>query len=151
MPGGLQINRQAVTRVAPLDLGTNIVGTLEGLRESVVGVAAGIDSLGMRSEIALANETLRLGEEIISLRAGVHGLRMQVSEEGCLHLRIEGELGFFILQIHAIMMERNAQVTGSEGTGPMSSWMATGFGVNAPPPAPPRMYTYGGPPNITKL
>jgi hypothetical protein len=65
--------------VAPLDLGTNLVGTLEGLRESVVGVAGGVDSLGRRSEIALANETLRLGEEVISLRAGVHGLRMQVS------------------------------------------------------------------------
>lgn len=78
-PGGLQIHPQAVARVAPLDLGTNLVGSLEGLRESVVGVAAGLDSLGRRSEIALANETLRLGEEVISLRAGVHGLRMQVS------------------------------------------------------------------------
>lgn len=82
VPGGLQINPQAVTRVAPLDLGTNLVGTLEGLRESVVGVAAGIDSLGRRSEIALANETLRLGEEVISLRAAVHGLRMQVRPRG---------------------------------------------------------------------
>lgn len=78
-PGGLQISPQAVTRVAPLDLGTNLVGTLEGLRESVVGVAAGIDSLGRRSEIALANESLRLGEEVVSMRAAVHGLRMQVS------------------------------------------------------------------------
>ncbi len=75
VPGGLQ----TVTRVAPLDLGTNLLGTLEGLRESVVVVAADLDSLGRRSEIALANETLRLGEEVISLRAGVHRLRMQVS------------------------------------------------------------------------
>jgi hypothetical protein len=81
-PGGLQINPGAVTRVAPLDLGTNLIGTLEGLRESVVGVAAGIDSLGRRSEIALANESLRLGEEVVSMRAAVHGLRMQV----CLRL-----------------------------------------------------------------
>lgn len=77
-PGGLQINPGAVTRVAPLDLGTTLIGTLEGLRESVVGVAAGIDSLGRRSEIALANESLRLGEEVVSMRGAVHGLRMQV-------------------------------------------------------------------------
>lgn len=82
-PGGLRINPGAVTRVAPLDLGTNLVGTLEGLRESVVGVAAGIDSLGRRSEIALANESLRLGEEVVSMRAAVHGLRMQVCARLC--------------------------------------------------------------------
>ncbi|KXN91008.1 Ligand of Numb protein X 2 [Leucoagaricus sp. SymC.cos] len=131
MPGGLQMNPQAVTRVAPLDLGTNLVGTLEGLRESVIGVAAGVDSLGRRSEIALANETLRLGEEVISLRAGVHGLRMQ---------------------IHAMMMERNTQVTGARGeesTGPGGSWMAGG-GLGLANGPPPRMYAYG-PPNITKL
>jgi len=69
----------AQIHVAPLDLETSLVGALEGLRESVVGVAAGIDLLGRRSEIALAQETLRLSEEVISLRAGVHGLRMQVS------------------------------------------------------------------------
>lgn len=66
--------------MAPLDLETNLVGALEGLRESVVGVAAGMDLLGRRIEIALAQETLKLGEEVISLRAGVHGLRMQVSK-----------------------------------------------------------------------
>ena len=66
--------------VAPLDVETSLVGALEGLRESVVGVAAGMDLLGRRSEIALAQETLRLSEEVISLRAGVHGLRMQVSK-----------------------------------------------------------------------
>jgi len=69
----------AQIHVAPLDVETSLVGALEGLRESVVGVAAGIDLLGRRSEIALAQETLRLSEEVISLRAGVHGLRMQVS------------------------------------------------------------------------
>jgi len=70
----------AQNHVAPLDLETNLVGALEGLRESVVGVAAGMDLLGRRIEIALAQETLKLGEEVISLRAGVHGLRMQVSK-----------------------------------------------------------------------
>lgn len=73
--------------VAPLDLGTTLEGTLVGLRESMVGLAAGVDSAGRRSEIALANETLRLGEEMMSVRAQMHGLRMQV---------------------HGMMMDRNA-------------------------------------------
>ncbi|KAF7783030.1 hypothetical protein Agabi119p4_2406 [Agaricus bisporus var. burnettii] len=131
-PGGLQINPGAVTRVAPLDLGTTLTGTLEGLRESVVGVAAGIDSLGRRSEIALANESLRLGEEVVSMRGAVHGLRMQ---------------------IHAMMMERNAQITGrEEGMGVGSSWMGGGMNFGVQNASGPRMYSYGGPPpNITKL
>jgi len=79
-PLGMGLNgATAQIHVAPLDVETSLVGALEGLRESVVGVAAGIDLLGRRSEIALAQETLRLSEEVISLRAGVHGLRMQVS------------------------------------------------------------------------
>jgi len=73
--------------IAPLDLGTTLEGTLVGLRESMVGLAAGVDSAGRRSEIALANETLRLGEEMMSVRAQMHGLRMQV---------------------HGMMMDRNA-------------------------------------------
>lgn len=73
--------------VAPLDLGTTLEGTLVGLRESMVGLAAGVDSAGRRSEIALANETLRLGEEMMSVRVQMHGLRMQV---------------------HGMMMDRNA-------------------------------------------
>ena len=73
--------------VAPLDLGTTLEGTFVGLRESMVGLAAGVDSAGRRSEIALANETLRLGEEMMSVRAQMHGLRMQV---------------------HGMMMDRNA-------------------------------------------
>lgn len=132
IPGGLQMNPRTVTRVAPLDLGTNLHGTLEGLRESVVGVAAGIDELGRRSEIALANETLRLGEEVVSMRAGVHGLRMQ---------------------IHAMMMERNMQVTGAPGAGAgAGAGREEGMGVAGPWMGfAPRMYNYGGPPNITKL
>ncbi|KIM45211.1 hypothetical protein M413DRAFT_441891 [Hebeloma cylindrosporum] len=81
--------------VAPLDLGTTLEGTLVGLRESMVGLAAGVDSAGRRSEIALANETLRLGEEMMSVRAQMHGLRMQV---------------------HGMMMDRNAALR-EEGYG----------------------------------
>ncbi|KAJ3842914.1 hypothetical protein EV361DRAFT_470823 [Lentinula raphanica] len=77
--------------VAPLDLSTTLEGSLEGLRESIVSLSASLDSLGRRNEIALANETLRLNEEVLSLRAALQGLRMQV---------------------HTIMMDRNAQITG---------------------------------------
>jgi hypothetical protein len=77
-PGGI---------VAPLEVGTTLEGTLLGLRESMVGLAAGVDAAGRRGEIALTNETLRLGEEMMSVRAQMHGLRMQV---------------------HGMMMDRNA-------------------------------------------
>lgn len=75
--------------IAPLDLGTSLEGSLLGLRQSLVSVAASVESLGRRNDIALTNETLRLNEEIMSLRANIHGLRMQV---------------------HAMMTNRNAQV-----------------------------------------
>ncbi|KJA27903.1 hypothetical protein HYPSUDRAFT_130585 [Hypholoma sublateritium FD-334 SS-4] len=73
--------------VAALEVGPSLEGTLAGLRESVVGLAAGVESVGRRGEIALTNETLRLGEEMMSVRAQMQGLRMQV---------------------HGLMMERNA-------------------------------------------
>ena len=64
--------------IAPLNLSTTLEGSLHGLRESVVGLAASVDSMGRRHEIALTNETARMGEEVGGLRAGLHGLRMQV-------------------------------------------------------------------------
>ncbi|KDR75173.1 hypothetical protein GALMADRAFT_69973 [Galerina marginata CBS 339.88] len=70
-----------------VDVESTLDGTLTGLRESVAGLAAGVDAVGRRSEMALANETLRLGEEMMSIRAQMHGLRMQV---------------------HGMMMDRNA-------------------------------------------
>lgn len=64
--------------IAPLNLSTTLEGSLHGLRESVVGLAASVDSMGRRHEIALTNETARMAEEVGGLRAGLHGLRMQV-------------------------------------------------------------------------
>ncbi|KAF8638072.1 hypothetical protein AX16_010704 [Volvariella volvacea WC 439] len=66
------------TMIAPLNLSTTLEGTLAGLRQSVVTLSATVDSLGRRNEIALSNEVLRLNEEMMSLRANIHGLRMQV-------------------------------------------------------------------------
>jgi len=80
-----------IPSIAPLDVENTVEGTLAGLRESVVGLAGAIDAVGRRGEMALANETLRLGEESMSLRAQIHGLRMQV---------------------HGILMERNAIAEG---------------------------------------
>lgn len=66
--------------VAPLDLSTTLEGTLHGLRESVVGLATGVDALGRRQEIAMSNEATRMAEEVGSLRLNLQGLRMQVCE-----------------------------------------------------------------------
>lgn len=68
----------AQTSIAPINLSTTLEGTLGGLRESLVTVAASVESLGRRNDIALTNEALRLNEEVMSLKANVHGLRMQV-------------------------------------------------------------------------
>jgi len=80
--------------IAPLDFGTTLEGTLVGLRESMMELAVGIDSVGRRSEIGLTNETLRLGEEMMSVRAQMHGLRMQM---------------------HGMMMDRNVALRSEEG------------------------------------
>ncbi|KAL1748734.1 hypothetical protein HDZ31DRAFT_59912 [Schizophyllum fasciatum] len=97
--------------VAPLDLSSSLEGAMVGLRESMVTLAASVDSLGRRSEIALTNETLRLNEEVMSLRAALHGLRMQV---------------------HAVMLDRNSQITGRVNEGEANGWLP-----GPPPPRPP--------------
>ncbi|KAL0579149.1 hypothetical protein V5O48_002830 [Marasmius crinis-equi] len=76
--------------VAPLNLTTTLEGSLEALRQSIVTLSSSVDSLSRRNDIALTNETFRINEEIMSLKANMHGLRMQV---------------------HTILMDRNAQVT----------------------------------------
>jgi TRAF-type zinc finger len=81
------------SQVAPLNLDTTLEGSLLSLRSSIVTLAASLDSEGRRHDIALTTETLRVNEEVMALRAIVHGLRMQV---------------------HQIMMDRNSQVTGRE-------------------------------------
>ena len=76
----------AQTWVAPLDLTTSLEGCLASLRSSTVNLATALDSQERRQDIALATETLRMHEEVASLRAIVQGLRMQV------------QFGFLILQ-----------------------------------------------------
>lgn len=70
-----------LTPVAPLNLHTSLEGSLAGLRDSVTAVAASVDSLARRNDIALTNESMRINEELGSLKYAVHGIRLQV----CLH------------------------------------------------------------------
>ena len=68
----------AYSRVAPIDLSTSLEGCLTSLRNSIVTLSTSLDSLERRQDISLATETLRMHEDVASLRAIVHGLRMQV-------------------------------------------------------------------------
>ncbi|KAF8119788.1 hypothetical protein EV363DRAFT_1379598 [Boletus edulis] len=101
-----------LTPVAPLNLNTTLEGSLVGLRDSITGVAASVDSLTRRNDIALTNENMRINEELGSLKYAVHGIR---------------------LQLHRLMMDRNAQVTGRLG----ETGSATTGPVPIPVPAPP--------------
>lgn len=67
-----------LTPVAPLNLSTSLEESLVGLRDSVTAVAASVDSLGRRNDIALTNENMRINEELGSLKYAVHGIRLQV-------------------------------------------------------------------------
>lgn len=67
-----------LTPVAPLNLSTSLEGSLISLRDSVATVAASVDSLARRNDIALTNENMRINEELGSLKYAVHGIRLQV-------------------------------------------------------------------------
>lgn len=67
-----------LTPVAPLNLSTSLEGSLSGLRDSIAAVSTSVDSLARRNEIALTNESMRLNEELGSLKYAIHGIRLQV-------------------------------------------------------------------------
>lgn len=133
-PSSLTARSVARDVVAPIDLSASLEGSLNGLRESLVTLSTTMDSLGRRNEIALTNESLRLNEEVMSLRAHMHGLRMQV----CLFLVcMEAcEIDGAGLQVHAIMMDRNARFTGRvDETSVDGTWIPSRFSqVPGPPP-----------------
>ncbi|KAF9050002.1 hypothetical protein BJ165DRAFT_1455720 [Panaeolus papilionaceus] len=69
----------------PLDTTSSLEGTLQRLNASITSIAAAVEGLTVqvegvsrRGEIGLANEAVRVGEEIGSLRAQIYGLRMLV-------------------------------------------------------------------------
>lgn len=66
--------------VAPLNLTSSLEGTLTSLHQSIVALSSSMDSLERKQDIMLTTETLRMHEDVASLRAIVHGLRMQASE-----------------------------------------------------------------------
>ncbi|KZT23114.1 hypothetical protein NEOLEDRAFT_1136982 [Neolentinus lepideus HHB14362 ss-1] len=90
----------AVTPIAPLNLSTTLYDALSGLHESVVSASTNLDSLARRTEITMNTDRAMMAEEMRAVKAAVHGLRMQV---------------------HAIMMDRNAQVTGRTSVPPHAS------------------------------
>ncbi|KIJ49661.1 hypothetical protein M422DRAFT_161130 [Sphaerobolus stellatus SS14] len=81
------------SHVAPLNLNTTLEGSLGSLCNSIVTLAATLDSEVRRHDAALATEILRVNEDLMALRAVVHGFRMQV---------------------HQIMMDRNSQFSHGE-------------------------------------
>ncbi|KLO09244.1 hypothetical protein SCHPADRAFT_943800 [Schizopora paradoxa] len=112
------------TSVAPIDLSSSIEGSLSSLRNSIVSVSAGLDALARQQNIALTTENLRMNEEVGSLRAIVHGLRMQV---------------------HALITERNGMHAWDPTT------VTTTRYYNHPPPAPTQPLVINSTTQTTKL
>lgn len=95
---------EAVPYVPPLNTHTSLEHTLSALRNSLVSIAASLDMVERRQEIVVTTESLRMHEEVGSVRAIVHGLRMQVS---------------------ALVMERNVQMMGRMNVRPAGGGATT--------------------------
>jgi len=70
--------RSLLFPVAPLNLGTSLEGTLSGLRESIAAISASVESFARQNDIALTTESMRINEELGSLRYAIQGIRLQV-------------------------------------------------------------------------
>ncbi|CAL1707707.1 unnamed protein product [Somion occarium] len=120
--------------IAPLNLSGNLFGALTSLHNSLTTLSSSVDSLARQHEVHIATEAMRNTEELRSLRTVLHGLRMQV---------------------HSIMMDRNAQMAGRPG----GEGQASGPEINDPrdgpwiPPFPiPRFpHSSVSPGPVTKL
>lgn len=111
--------------IAPLNLNTSLAGSLNSLRSSLITLASSLDSEIRRHDIALVSESSRVSEEIMALRAIVHGLRMQV---------------------HQIMMDRNSQVTGAVDGGIGSNYSHSQINPVGDFGPPGRYLIHGHPP-----
>ncbi|KAG8772912.1 hypothetical protein FRC20_009879 [Serendipita sp. 405] len=69
---------QAHSPIPPINMETTLEGSLGSLRHSIVTLSTEFESLSRRQDMHYTTELLRLHEEVASLRATVHGLRMQV-------------------------------------------------------------------------
>lgn len=65
--------------IAPINLTTDLEGSFEGLRESVVTLSVAVDALNRRHDVELRNESGRLNEEISRLNYALNGVRIQVA------------------------------------------------------------------------
>ncbi|CAE6430977.1 unnamed protein product [Rhizoctonia solani] len=70
---------EAVPYIPPLNTNSSLEHTLSTLRNGLVSLAASLDMAERRQEVAVTTESLRMHEDVGSMRAIVHGLRMQVS------------------------------------------------------------------------
>lgn len=153
----------ATAHVAPLDLGAPLPDTLAGLRGSVIALAGALDSAARHADIALAADAARAGEELAALKAVVHGLRLQVRRDvpfsfSCGKRTPNAEMGH---QVHSLMLDRNAQITGRFAVGTEGQGSSTSSMPAAPPvryigypfPRHPHALPLGpmSPPTSTKL
>ncbi|KAF8705909.1 Zinc finger, C3HC4 type (RING finger), partial [Rhizoctonia solani] len=95
---------EAVPYIPPLNTNSSLEHTLSTLRNGLVSLAASLDMAERRQEVAVTTESLRMHEEVGSMRAIVHGLRMQVS---------------------ALVMERNVAMMGRMRTSTAGSSTTT--------------------------
>lgn len=63
--------------IPPVNLNTTLEGSLNSLRNSIVQLSTSLDTVSRRQDMNFTTEMLRMHEEVGSLRAIVHGLRMQ--------------------------------------------------------------------------
>ncbi|CAE7146018.1 unnamed protein product [Rhizoctonia solani] len=78
-PTSSSTRTEAVPYIPPLNTNSSLEHTLSALRNSLVSLAASLDMAERRQEVVVTTESLRMHEEVGSMRAIVHGLRMQVS------------------------------------------------------------------------
>lgn len=69
---------QPQSPIPPINFDTTLEGSLNSLRNSIVQLSASLDTVSRRQDMNFTTEMLRMHEEVGSLRAIVHGLRMQV-------------------------------------------------------------------------
>ena len=69
---------QPQSPIPPVNFSTTLDGSLNSLRNSIVQLSASLDTVSRRQDMNFTTEMLRMHEEVGSLRAIVHGLRMQV-------------------------------------------------------------------------
>ncbi|CUA66879.1 hypothetical protein RSOLAG22IIIB_00329 [Rhizoctonia solani] len=78
-PTSSSARTEAIPYIPPLNTNSSLEHTLSTLRNGLVSLAASLDMAERRQEVAVTTESLRMHEEVGSMRAIVHGLRMQVS------------------------------------------------------------------------